>query len=138
MNVWRNCAAPQIGTFAIGPHQGDDLASVGTTWGLDFVPCEGRWYPRYVSLALRSIEPHGPARYDPRVPQGAFELAHPPSLFGILLVIPFWLVASFLVSDYAKNKGLNPNPYFYASIFFSRAVGFIAAAAAQPKPESKP
>jgi hypothetical protein len=65
-------------------------------------------------------------------------LAYPASLFGILLVIAFWLVASFLVSNYAKNRGLNPNPYFYASIFFSPAVGFIAAGRGQPRSESKP
>jgi hypothetical protein len=51
----------------------------------------------------------------------------------IAVPIAIWIGGSFLVSSYASNKGLNSLPFFLASLFFSPAVGFIAAAAAQPK-----
>jgi hypothetical protein len=57
---------------------------------------------------------------------------------SVLIVIAVWLIGSIMVSGYASNKGLNSFPYFIASIFLSPAIGFIAAAAAQPKPPDAP
>ena len=50
----------------------------------------------------------------------------------LIIAAGVWIIVSLIVRSYAENKGLNPAPYFIASIFLSPAVGFIAAAAAQP------
>ena len=57
-----------------------------------------------------------------------------PAPFIIAFMI-VWIGGAILVSYYAAGKRLNSTPYLLASIFLSPAVGFIAAAAAQPKPE---
>lgn len=52
-----------------------------------------------------------------------------------LTILVLWLGGALLVSNYASGKGLNSFPYFAASILASPVVGFLAAAAAQPRPQ---
>jgi hypothetical protein len=59
----------------------------------------------------------------------------PEQLVTFLALVAGWLIGCFLVRGYAEKKGLEGTPYFVASVFLSPAVGFIAAAAAQPKPK---
>ena len=50
-----------------------------------------------------------------------------------MLIFVFWIIFAILVAVYAEKKGRSGAGFFFLSLFFSPLIGFIIAAAVEPK-----